>query len=109
MKGSAAGATSTIPRDPTPRQRLAARALSVAFRVINATQRIQVVDPHDAMGLIAAGPVIFAFWHNRLAFTPMVHRRVADSCGRRGRRVAALVSASRDGAFLAAVLEAFGI
>jgi lysophospholipid acyltransferase (LPLAT)-like uncharacterized protein len=41
-------------------------------------------------------------WHNRLAISMVVHRR-------HPRKLAALVSASKDGALLAAVLRTFGV
>jgi lysophospholipid acyltransferase (LPLAT)-like uncharacterized protein len=47
-------------------------------------------------------PVIFCLWHNRLAISMLVHRRF-------GRKLAALISASKDGALLAAVMEKFGV
>jgi lysophospholipid acyltransferase (LPLAT)-like uncharacterized protein len=46
--------------------------------------------------------VIFCLWHNRLAISMIVHRR-------HPRKLAALVSASKDGALLAAVLGRFGV
>lgn len=55
------------------------------------------------MGNAANGePVIFCLWHNRLAISMIVHRRYP-------RKLAALVSASKDGALLAAVLAKFGV
>jgi len=59
----------------------------------------------DYSGLVDAPngqPVIFSLWHNRLAISMLVHRRYP-------RRLAALVSASKDGALLAAVLGTFGV
>jgi hypothetical protein len=47
-------------------------------------------------------PVIFCLWHNRLAISMLVHRR-------HPRKLAALVSASKDGALLAAILGRFGV
>lgn len=47
-------------------------------------------------------PAIFCLWHNRLAISMVVHRR-------NGRKLAALVSASKDGALLAAVLANYGV
>ena len=52
-------------------------------------------------------PVIFCLWHNRLALSLPTFRRVGLA-RQPGRRLAALVSASRDGAMLAGVLERFG-
>ena len=46
--------------------------------------------------------MIFCLWHNRLAISMVVHRRLP-------RKLAALVSASKDGALLAAVLGRFGV
>jgi len=51
-------------------------------------------------------PVIFCFWHNRLALTTKAYyasfARTATTAG-----LAAMVSASKDGALLAAILERF--
>lgn len=61
---------------------------------------------HDRTGLLADPhrdtPVIFCLWHNRLAISMMVHRRYP-------RKLAALISASKDGALLAAVLAKYGV
>ena len=59
----------------------------------------------DRSGLASARdgqPVIFCLWHNRLAISMLVHRRYP-------RKLAALVSASKDGALLAAVMGRFGV
>lgn len=65
------------------------------------------IDP-AGRAAIEAGPVIFAIWHNRLSlclrlYHRMVQRRFA------GRRMAAIVSASRDGGLLARILELFEV
>jgi lysophospholipid acyltransferase (LPLAT)-like uncharacterized protein len=56
----------------------------------------------------ASGPVIFCVWHNRLAMAlasnTEAYRLQWTSAG-----TAAVVSASRDGAFLASILEHFGV
>ncbi len=49
-------------------------------------------------------PVIFTLWHNRLFVAAEVYRRF-----RRGKRLHALVSASKDGAWLAAFFEVVGL
>jgi lysophospholipid acyltransferase (LPLAT)-like uncharacterized protein len=96
------------PKQATFRQRIAARLVWLAIRLVGATIRFQ---EHDASGYFGPGrqppQLIFAFWHNRLALVVMIHRR---SLARHwpGRRVAGLVSASRDGGFLARVMELFG-
>jgi lysophospholipid acyltransferase (LPLAT)-like uncharacterized protein len=75
---------------------------------IAASCRFRVEDPHHGVALARQEPVIFAIWHNRLAFSLIVHRRLFLR-GPGGRRLAALVSASRDGAFLASILRAFEV
>jgi lysophospholipid acyltransferase (LPLAT)-like uncharacterized protein len=73
-----------------------------------ATHRFRVVDPHGSREVARQGPVIFAIWHNRLAFSVIVYRRLVKR-EYPSRRMAALVSASRDGALLTAMLEASGV
>jgi lysophospholipid acyltransferase (LPLAT)-like uncharacterized protein len=53
------------------------------------------------------GPVIFALWHNRLCLS----MKVFESIRRREpqARLAALASASKDGAFLSSILQNFGV
>ena len=53
-------------------------------------------------------PVIFALWHNRLCLCMKVYESLVQ--GRhRFDRLAALISASKDGALLAGILENFGV
>jgi lysophospholipid acyltransferase (LPLAT)-like uncharacterized protein len=71
-------------------------------RLVTASLRCRWLD-HSGLGDAKDGPpVIFCLWHNRLAIAMVVHRR-------HPRKLAALVSASRDGALLAAVLSRFGV
>ena len=91
-----------VPHQPRPLQRAVAWAVFLLERLITASLRCRW---SDASGLAAAPdsqPVIFCLWHNRLAISMIVHRR-------HPRRLAALVSASKDGALLAAVLQTFGV
>lgn len=53
-------------------------------------------------------PVIFCIWHNRLALSLILYRRHVQSRWPH-RRMAGMVSASRDGGILARVLELFGV
>ena len=53
-------------------------------------------------------PVIFCIWHNRLALSLLMHKHYARKV-RQEPRLAALVSASKDGGVLARVLEHFGV
>jgi lysophospholipid acyltransferase (LPLAT)-like uncharacterized protein len=55
-----------------------------------------------------AAPAIFCVWHNRLALSMSAYfGYIRPRCKTQG--LAAMVSASKDGGFLAAVLECFGV
>lgn len=91
-----------VPHQPRPSQRAIAWAVFLVERLVTASLRCRW---RDSSGLAEARenqPVIFCLWHNRLAISMIVQRR-------HSRRLAALVSASKDGALLAAVLETFGV
>ena len=66
----------------------------------------------DRAGVFGAGgpvePKIFCIWHNRLAVAMWLYRFRSRKM-RLPSRLAAIVSASKDGAFLAAVLERFHV
>ena len=59
-------------------------------------------------GGILDQPVIFCIWHNRLALCLMLYQRYVARL-HPGRRLAAMVSASRDGGMLARILNHFGV
>jgi lysophospholipid acyltransferase (LPLAT)-like uncharacterized protein len=90
-----------VPHRPKFLQRVVAGLVFVVERVAMSTLRCEW---HDRTGLDARGGdrVIFCLWHNRLAISMLVHRRYSH-------KLAALVSASRDGAMLSAVLGTFGV
>jgi lysophospholipid acyltransferase (LPLAT)-like uncharacterized protein len=96
------------PASPSSIQRFAAHWLCNALRLCAATHRFRIVDPHRTFPAIHGQQVIFAVWHNRLAFSVIVYRWLFQNDDR-PRRLAALVSASRDGALLSAALEDFGV
>jgi lysophospholipid acyltransferase (LPLAT)-like uncharacterized protein len=97
-----------VPRQATWRQRVVARGVWFGLTLLGATMRFRV---HDESGHFAGNrhppQVIFALWHNRLALSLVIFRRfVLRRCP--GRRLAGLVSASRDGGLLARIMELFG-
>jgi lysophospholipid acyltransferase (LPLAT)-like uncharacterized protein len=66
-------------------------------------------DPATPLERVAPGQqAIFCVWHNRLALSMVVYRDHICATGRTP-RLAALVSASKDGAILARVLEHFNV
>ena len=103
----------TVPGRVTPRPlqwhgRVAGLGISWVVRAFNATWRMRLEDESGVFDGEEVRPVIFCLWHNRLALAlPVFQRHVLSR--QPGRRLAALVSASRDGALLADVLRRFGV
>ena len=91
-----------IPHSPKRSQHCIAWMVFLIERVISASLRCEWKDQSGPALAAHSDPVIFCLWHNRLAISMMVHRR-------HPRKLAALVSASKDGALLAAVLGKFGV
>lgn len=89
-------------------QRLAAAVIYGAISGVAATLRGQYVDHSGLITTGKAEPLIFATWHNRLALSLILFRDYVQK-NNPGRRMAALVSASKDGALLARILERFGV
>jgi lysophospholipid acyltransferase (LPLAT)-like uncharacterized protein len=91
-----------VPHVPTTLQRMAAVLACIVERLITITLRYKWRDAPGLMDPPSARPVIFCIWHNRLALSMVVHRKFP-------RKLAALISASKDGALLSAVLRRFGV
>jgi lysophospholipid acyltransferase (LPLAT)-like uncharacterized protein len=81
--------------------------LRILVWLIGLTQRWRMEDPHGVLSKPPAGSYIFAFWHNRIFFLPYLFRKHWHA--RQRKRVAVLVSASKDGEKLARVLEKFNL
>jgi lysophospholipid acyltransferase (LPLAT)-like uncharacterized protein len=77
------------------------------LRMLRFTWRVYFSDPHGIMEAGRDRPLIFCAWHNRLAYVMIAIRE--DIQPKTGRRLAAMVSASRDGAFLVEILRAFDV
>jgi lysophospholipid acyltransferase (LPLAT)-like uncharacterized protein len=91
-----------VPHVPRRLQRVAAVLAFTLERLVTATLRYEWRDASGLMDSASARPVIFCIWHNRLALSMVVHRKYP-------RKLAALISASKDGALLSAVLNKFGV
>jgi lysophospholipid acyltransferase (LPLAT)-like uncharacterized protein len=97
-----------IPNQPKWHQRILAFVIFCVERAISATLRIKWDDRAGLKSGALHGPVIFCLWHNRLALCTCVWRNyIRRHMPKHG--LAALISASKDGALLAAILEQFGI
>ena len=93
-----------VPHQPTRGQRLVAWLVVLVIRLVSATWRRR---PATELR-VPDEPTIFALWHNRLAVGVPASRKFLRRL--RGRNtLAALISASRDGALLAAIVEEFGV
>jgi lysophospholipid acyltransferase (LPLAT)-like uncharacterized protein len=78
---------------------------SAVMRLWNGTLRWRFIDHAGVMSAPPARPqLLWVFWHNRLFVMAYMFEKVF-----RGRPGAALASASKDGAIIAAIMEKFGI
>ena len=73
------------------------------YRLWARTLRLCVEDPHGVMDFVRKQPVIFAIWHNRLLMLPRVFDPSFPT-----RQSYGLISASRDGDFIANWIERSG-
>jgi lysophospholipid acyltransferase (LPLAT)-like uncharacterized protein len=96
-----------IPNEAGLGQRLAARMFYLLLRMLRFTWRVNFSDPHGMMEAGRDQPFIVCAWHNRLAYAMIAIREGIQP--KTGRRMAAMVSASRDGAFLVEILRAFDV
>lgn len=105
-----ASAPDSTARKPTTVQLLAgwkkaaAILVGMAMRVWGASLRITLDDPDRRLFACDARPTLFILWHNRLFVAAELMRRF-----RPGRPLHALISASKDGAWLSAFFESVGL
>ena len=97
-----------IPHKAKWHQRLIATLLSVFIRCMAATIRFRLDERSGYLQGKSSKRIIFAIWHNRLMLSAILYQRYVGKFAPE-RRMAAIVSASRDGGMLAQVLEDFGI
>jgi lysophospholipid acyltransferase (LPLAT)-like uncharacterized protein len=97
-----------VPNAPKWHQRLGAWLIWAGVSLISATLRYRINDPHNFLARKDFGPAIYCIWHNRLALCMKLYFAFGIK-RQRNAGLAGLVSASRDGAFLAAILERFGV
>ena len=97
-----------VPHAPYWHQRLGARLVHLLIRSVSATLRNQWIDRSGYFDNGPADPAIYCVWHNRLALCLITYfdyvKKHNQTPG-----MAALVSASKDGGFLASILECFGV
>jgi lysophospholipid acyltransferase (LPLAT)-like uncharacterized protein len=105
--GPTEGRPAFVPHQPNWKQRVVARLIYTVISLVAATLRYR--RPRDPHALPPEGrPYIFCAWHNRLVLSLVMYRQYVKSLGQPS-RMAAMVSASRDGALLTRLLELFGV
>ena len=92
---------------PSRKQRALAWVAANAMRLLAGTLRYRVNGGCGTTNF-PDEPVIFALWHNRLCLCMKVYEGLVQG-HHRHERLAALISASKDGALLAGILENFGV
>ena len=97
-----------VPNQPRWFQRLGAWIVYAVVQSISATIRYKLDDASGHFEGQSPGPTIFCVWHNRLALCLKIYYLFGRSRNPTA-GMAAMVSASKDGAFLAAVLERFKV
>jgi lysophospholipid acyltransferase (LPLAT)-like uncharacterized protein len=97
-----------VPHAPHWPQRLAAWLVFALIRIVSATLRCQWIDRSGYFDSGPAGPAIYCVWHNRLALCLIEYYGYAKKHNHTP-GMAAMVSASKDGGFLACILECFGV
>lgn len=98
-----------VPHKAKWHQRLAAALIYFLIRCVAATIRVHWDDRSGCLrDKLAPTKFIFAIWHNRLALSLILYQRCVRNYAPE-RRMAGLVSASRDGGLLAEILEHFGV
>ena len=96
-----------VPNPPSGGQRALAWVVANALRLLAATLRYRINGGRGPAKL-PDEPVIFALWHNRLSLCMKVYENFVRPHHQHD-HLAALISASKDGAFLAAILQNFGV
>ncbi|HEU6448334.1 MAG TPA: lysophospholipid acyltransferase family protein [Verrucomicrobiae bacterium] len=96
-----------VPNSPTFIQRVAAWIVWAGLTSIAATLRYRIRDPHKFLERTDISQAIYCIWHNRLALCMKLYFAFGKHRSKAG--MAGLVSASKDGAFLSAILERFGV
>jgi lysophospholipid acyltransferase (LPLAT)-like uncharacterized protein len=99
---------SVVPHAPTFLQRTAAWLVWALIRTCTATLRFRIQDGSGFYDGSNPGPIIYCVWHNRLATCLSGYYSYARKRNRT-LGMAAIVSASKDGGFLTAILERFGV
>lgn len=78
--------------------------IAFLMRALALTLRFRVLDQSGITRNEVKGPIIWAFWHNRILMLPIAYKRFCPM-----RKGSCLTSPSKDGAIIAGVMERFGV
>lgn len=96
------------PHPPRWHQWLAAWLIVALIRAVSLTLRYRWEDNSAYFDQGDTGPAIYCVWHNRLVLSMPAYYGYAKTRSRSA-GMAAMVSASKDGGFLAAILQCFKV
>jgi lysophospholipid acyltransferase (LPLAT)-like uncharacterized protein len=97
-----------VPHEAKWHQRLVAALVVFLLRTVAKTIRFREEDRTGYFGGNPEPKMIFAIWHNRLSLSAILYQRYVQKFVPE-RRMAAMVSASKDGGLLAKIMEGFGL
>jgi len=97
-----------VPQRAKWHQRLLAALIYAATRTVSATLRYELDDPAGFCDIHSHNRNLFVLWHNRLALSSVLWRRLVLNRAPE-RKLAGMVSASKDGGLLAEIFHFFGI
>lgn len=97
-----------VPHRPTRGGELAAFGIWLVLTGLAKTWRVKIEDRSGIIEGRIPAPVIFCIWHNRLGLS-MTFLQIFRRAGVAKGGLAALISASKDGAILARALERFRV
>jgi lysophospholipid acyltransferase (LPLAT)-like uncharacterized protein len=96
------------PHGAARHQRILAWLIATGIRILDASLRFRIHDGAGVFGRSSGDRMIFVIWHSRLALSLSIYNRYVRRPDP-SRRMAAMVSASRDGGMLARILELFEV
>ena len=102
------GTAPVVPKTLKWHGKLAALAIYGVSRLVSCTWRCEWIDRSGIIQDTATGPVIFCTWHNRLALSMVVYHDYVRR-HKPGIPLAALISASKDGALLTRALAYYNV
>lgn len=97
-----------VPNAPRWYQWVLAGIIWLLVKLVSLTIRYQVHDPHHVLKAGKLPLSIYCIWHNRVVLCVEIYRRFARPPSP-ARGLAGMVSASKDGALLAAIFRCLGV